>query len=311
MSDSADKKRRLPDWLKKSIPPGASSASVHRQVTTLGLHTVCHQAMCPNRPECFARGTATFMILGDTCTRSCRYCGVSKGRPGQPRTDEPEAVATAAAKLGLGHVVVTSVTRDDLPDGGASVFADTITAIRPALPEATVEVLIPDFAGCSEALEIVLVAGPDVLNHNLETAPRLYPTARPQANYRRSLELLNRVALFGGKPIHIKSGFMVGLGETDAEVTAMLADLKAVGCEIVTIGQYLAPSENHLPVDRFIPPEQFAAWEVEGRDMGISSILAGPFVRSSYMAEDALNLATSARKAPASAIESRGTWPAG
>ncbi len=295
MNHSADKNRRLPDWLKKSIPAGGSSASVHRQVTTLGLNTVCHQALCPNRPECYARGTAAFMILGDTCSRSCGYCGVTKGLPSQPRADEPKAIATAAAKLGLGHVVVTSVTRDDLPDGGASAFAETITAIRSALPTATIEVLIPDFEGSSEALETVLTAGPDVLNHNIETTERLYPTARPQANYRRSLELLNRAAgQFGSKPIHIKSGFMVGLGETDSEVTAMLADLKAAGSEIVTIGQYLPPSEEHLPVDRFVPPEQFAAWETEGRNMGISAILAGPFVRSSYTAKEALDRATSA-----------------
>ncbi len=293
MNYSADKKRRLPDWLKKSIPPGVSTASVRRQVTILGLNTVCRQAMCPNRPECFARGTAAFMILGDTCSRSCHYCGVTQGQPGQPRADEPEAIATAAAKLGLSHVVVTSVTRDDLPDGGASAFAETIAAIHAALPKTTVEVLIPDFGGSSEALETVLIAGPDVLNHNIETAPRLYPTARPQANYHRSLELLRAAGQFSEKPIHIKSGFMVGLGETDAEVTTMLADLKSVGCEIVTIGQYLAPSADHLPVDRFIPPEQFAAWEVEGRKMGISSVLAGPFVRSSYMAEDALDRAIS------------------
>ncbi len=293
MNDSADKKRRLPDWLKKTFFPGASSASVRRQITTLGLNTVCHQAMCPNRPECFARGTAAFMILGDTCTRSCGYCGVTDGQPSPPRADEPVAVATAAAKLGLGHVVVTSVTRDDLPDGGASAFAETIGAIRTALPEATVEVLIPDFAGHSESLQSVLTAGPDVLNHNIETAPRLYPTARPQANYRRSLELLKRAGQFGNRSIHIKSGFMVGLGETDTEVTALLTDLKSVGCEIVTIGQYLAPSEDHLPVARFIPPEQFDAWEVDGLKMGISAVLAGPFVRSSYMAEEALNCAIS------------------
>ncbi len=292
MNDSPDKKRRLPDWLKKSIPTGDSIASVQDQITKLGLNTVCRQAMCPNRPECFARGTAAFMILGDTCTRSCGYCGVTNGQPSLPRADEPETVATAAAELGLGHVVVTSVTRDDLPDGGASIFADTIAAIRSALPDSTVEVLIPDFAGSRESLQTVLTAGPDVLNHNIETAARLYPTVRTQANYHRSMNLLKAASQFDGKPIHIKSGFMVGLGETDAEVTALLADLKSVGCEIVTIGQYLAPSADHLPVDRFIPPEQFAAWKAEGRSMGLT-VIAGPFVRSSYMAEEALNRAIS------------------
>ncbi len=293
---------RLPPWLKKKLPTGPQAASVRRLLSQLGLATVCSSAKCPNMPECFARRTATFLILGDVCTRRCRFCAVGKGAGCPPREDEPAAVAAAAAELGLRHVVVTSVTRDDLGDGGAVYFARTITAIRDRLPQAVVEVLIPDFAGSPEALEIVLNARPDVLNHNIETVPRLYPQVRPQAIYARSLELLRRAAAFaagkrkvgtdtpptaGGSQSQLftKSGLMVGLGETHEEVLAAMRDLRVAGCDILTIGQYLRPSGEQLPVARFVEPAEFEQYEREGREMDFRAVQAGPFVRSSYLAE--------------------------
>ncbi len=249
----------------------------------LRLNTVCQSAHCPNECECFASGTATFMILGDTCTRSCRFCAVDQGTPPPPDPDEPRRVAAAAARLGLRHVVVTSVTRDDLADGGSGHFAATIAAIRAGC-QATVEVLIPDFRGSADSLRRVLAARPDVCNHNVETVPRLYPLVRPQAVYERSLELLCRVADYG-HGILPKSGLMVGLGETHDEVAAVMRDLRAAGCEALTIGQYLRPSPEHLPVERFVPPEEFEAYHEEAEALGFSAVAAGPFVRSSYHAE--------------------------
>ena len=279
----------FPPWLKKRLPTGGEAVAVARMLTDLGLATVCSGAHCPNLPECYSRGTATFLILGESCTRSCRFCAIPKEPPGPLRDDEPEAVAEACARLRLNHVVVTSVTRDDLPDGGAGHFARTIRAVRGRVPAAVIEVLTPDFRGDVAALETVLAAGPDIFNHNVETVPRLYPAVRPEADYRRSLELLShagkwRVAV-GGRRLYTKSGLMVGLGETAEEVVAAMRDLRAAACDILTIGQYLAPSAAHLAVERFVEPAEFAAWEAEGRSLGFAAVAAGPFVRSSYQAE--------------------------
>ena len=280
--------RRFPPWIRKRAGSGAGAARVRQLLSGLGLATVCSSAHCPNLCECYERGTATFLILGATCTRTCRFCAIGRADPGPLREDEPEAVAEAAARLGLKHVVVTSVTRDDLGDGGAGHFARTIRAIRARLPRAAVEVLTPDFLGDQKAIETVLAAGPDVFNHNVETVPRLYPAVRPEAEYRRSLGVIRyaaKRAAPGGLKIWTKSGLMVGLGESDGEVRAVLEDLRAAGCEIVTIGQYLAPSAGHVRVERFVEPQRFAAWEAEARALGFAAAAAGPFVRSSYQAE--------------------------
>jgi lipoic acid synthetase len=275
----------LPSWIRRRFPPQEEWERVERLLRSLSLHTVCESARCPNLGECFRRGTATFLILGDTCTRSCRFCAVKKGVPLPPDPEEPRRVAEAARTLNLRHVVVTSVTRDDLPDGGAEHFAKTIQAIRECLPQATVEVLVPDFQGSAEALEVVLAACPDVLNHNVETVPRLYPLVRPQADYARSLELLRRTKVrYPG--ILVKSGLMVGLGETQKEVEAVLWDLKEVGCDVVTIGQYLRPTAWHLPVAAYVPPEVFAYYREYALRLGFRGVASGPFVRSSYRAEE-------------------------
>jgi len=279
---------RFPPWLRKRIPTGEEAARVGRLLAELGLATVCSGAHCPNLPECYARGTATFLILGHTCTRSCRFCAIEKAAPGPLREDEPEAVAEACARLALRHVVITSVTRDDLADGGAAHFARTIRAVRERLPKTIIEVLTPDFQGRTDAIDTVLAALPDIFNHNVETVPRLYPTVRPEADYRRSLDVLayaRRRAPAGGAALYTKSGLMVGLGETADEVRAVLGDLRAAGCDILTLGQYLAPSAAHLPVARFVEPAEFAAWEAEARALGFAAVAAGPFVRSSYQAE--------------------------
>jgi len=277
-------KRRLPPWLKRRIPAGAKLREVTDLLAALELTTVCDGAHCPNRGECFARGTATFMILGDHCTRNCRFCAVEPGDPGPPRADEPEAVAEASRRLGLRYVVITSVTRDDLPDGGAAHFARTIAAVRAACEGARVEVLTPDFLGDTDAIDTVLAARPDVFNHNVETIARLYDAVRPQADYRRSLDVLAYAAR-RGEGLVTKSGLMVGLGETPDEVRRAMEDLRGVGCEVLTIGQYLAPSSAHVPVARFVEPAEFDRWRDEGLAMGFAAVAAGPFVRSSYHAE--------------------------
>ncbi|HET6428012.1 MAG TPA: lipoyl synthase, partial [Phycisphaerae bacterium] len=282
---------RLPEWLRKPIPPAGVSKKVRDLLRRHRLSTVCQGARCPNRPECFGRGTAAFMILGDHCTRNCRFCAVEPGQPGPPRPDEPEAVARAAAEMGLTHVVITSVTRDDLPDGGSAQFARTVRQVRRLLPEATVEVLTPDFQGDPAAVERVCGAGPDVFNHNVETVPRLYAEVRPQARYRRSLEVLawaKRLARDEGWPLLTKSGLMVGLGETDDEVARVMTDLRHVGCDLLTIGQYLQPTPRHLPVRRFVPPGQFDAWRDHALKLGFAAVAAAPHVRSSYHAESIL-----------------------
>jgi lipoic acid synthetase len=278
-----------PPWLWQCLSPGAESAvaGVKRLLAELGLHTVCQEAHCPNVAECFGRGTATFMILGDTCTRGCRFCAVQHGRPAPLDPDEPERVAEAAVRMGLRHVVVTSVTRDDLPDGGAAQFAATVRAVRCRLPEATVEVLIPDFSGCCAALEAVLDAQPDVLNHNLETVARLYPRVRPQADYHRSLDVL---AWAKARAPHIvtKSGLMLGLGERTVEVLEVLADLHRIDCDLLTLGQYLQPTDRHLPVVRYVRPDEFEGYRDRAEALGFRGVAAGPMVRSSYRAENLL-----------------------
>lgn len=253
---------------------------------SMGLNTVCQSASCPNIGECFSRGTATFMILGDVCTRNCGFCGVKHGLPTVVDPDEPARVAEAVSAMDLTYVVVTSVTRDDLPDGGADHFAQTIRAINHTVPSAKVEVLIPDFLGDRAALKTVLDARPYVLNHNVETISRLYSEVRPDANYSRSLELLETAKEIEPS-IYTKSGFMVGLGETAEEVSALLADLHAVGCGFVTIGQYLRPSKSNLPVVEYIPPPVFDEYRGIGEEMGFLHVASGPFVRSSYHAEEA------------------------
>ncbi|MEW6261280.1 MAG: lipoyl synthase [Thermodesulfobacteriota bacterium] len=273
-----------PEWLRRRLPTGGHYERVRRLLRQGHLHTVCENACCPNQWECYSQNTATFLILGPVCTRNCRFCAIHKGRPEPVDPQEPLRIADAARQLGLRYVVITSVTRDDLPDGGASQFARTIEAVRNALPDAGIEVLIPDFQGDASALAAVLQARPTVLNHNIETVPRLYPLVRPMADYRRSLELLARVSTGQPTGILVKSGIMVGLGESDEEIASTLMDLKRHGCTLVTIGQYLQPSTAHLPVQRYVRPEQFEAYRAKAIDMGFSGVVSGPFVRSSYHA---------------------------
>jgi len=277
-------RRRFPPWLTRRIPAGGSGAVVRDVLDRWRVTTVCRHARCPNQGECFSRGTATFMILGSVCTRGCRFCAVTGGDPDPADADEPVRVAEAARELGLDYVVVTSVTRDDLADGGAGLFAATIRAVRERCG-ARVEVLTPDFRGSDEALRTVVEARPDVYNHNVETVPRLYNAVRPDADYARSVGLLGRVREMDPRRV-TKSGLMVGVGERPDEVSAVMADLRGVGCRVLTIGQYLRPSETHLPVTRFVPPAEFDAWKREALDLGFEAVASGPFVRSSYHARE-------------------------
>lgn len=274
-----------PPWLKARIPSGANYLRLATLMRDQELHTVCEEARCPNLGECWEAGAATFMILGDTCTRACGFCAVTSGRPSAP-PDPAEArrVAYAVAQMGLRHAVVTSVNRDDQPDGGSAIFAETIRWIRRLSPGTSVEVLIPDFLGDWDALATVLDAGPEILNHNTESVPRLYPQVRPKGRYDRSLELLERAGMRQPRPI-TKSGIMLGLGETRAEVREVLGDLRAVECDVITIGQYLRPSAKHLPMDRFVPPAEFDELRDEALALGFRHVESGPLVRSSYHAE--------------------------
>jgi lipoyl synthase len=276
---------KRPDWLKVRLPGGDNYFELKRLMRGHGLHTVCESARCPNIAECWNHRTATFMILGDLCTRSCSFCSVPKGKPLPVDFEEPERVAAAAEAMGILYVVVTSVDRDDQPDGGAGVFAGTIAALRRRITGVRVEVLIPDFRGSDTALQIVLAARPDILNHNTETVPRLYPVARRGSRYERSLRLLARSCEMAPE-IPTKSGLMVGLGETLEEVSSVLADLAHAGLDIVTIGQYLRPSGNQLPVARFYTPDEFADLKREGERLGIRHVESGPLVRSSYHAHE-------------------------
>jgi lipoic acid synthetase len=281
---------RKPDWLKVRFPAGDRYQSLQRLMREQGLHTVCEEARCPNAGECWNSGTATFMILGDVCTRSCGFCAVTTGRPGEIDVLEPFRLAQTVRTLALDYVVITSVNRDDVPSGGAEIFAACIRAIRRNDPAVRVEVLIPDFKGNWDALAMVVDARPFVLNHNIETAPRLYRVVRPQARYERSLELIRR-AKDAAPDMLTKSGFMVGLGETQDELFQVMRDLRAHGCDILTIGQYLRPSMQHLPIDRYYDPSEYQAFRDYGRELGFTHVEAGPLVRSSYHAEKLAGLA--------------------
>ena len=276
---------RKPSWLKRRLPSGPIYGTICQGLEAQGLHTVCQEAKCPNQWECFSRHTATFLILGSRCTRNCGFCAVGHGPLGPPDPEEPQRVARMAQDMGLSYVVVTSVTRDDLPDGGAGLFADTIRALRQAIPEVRVEVLIPDLQGQPAAIATVVAADPDVLNHNLETVPRLYERVRPEADYRRSLDLLQRVRDIAPRMM-TKSGLMLGLGETEMEVRGTLEALRAVDCRMVTLGQYLQPTPDHLPVQRYVPPEEFDHWRDVALQMGFQQAASGPLVRSSYQARE-------------------------
>ena len=273
---------RRPDWLKVRLPSGENYREVLDLMRRSSLNTVCEEARCPNLAECWSSKTATFMILGDTCTRSCGFCNVKLGIPNELDLDEPRRVAESVVDLGLKHVVITSVDRDELKDGGATIFAETIKLINEKMPDTTVEILIPDFKGDEDSFNIIMQHKPDILNHNLETVGRLYHAVRPQADYQRSLDLIH---WFKNKGLRTKSGIMVGIGERTDEVIEIMRDLRKHGCEIMTIGQYLQPTKDHLPVDRFVTPEEFDMYHKEGMKMGFMAVESGPLVRSSYHAD--------------------------
>jgi len=285
--DNASRPLRKPPWIKVKAFGGNKFNNISGVVRNRGLHTVCQEANCPNRGECFSRGTATFLILGSVCSRNCRFCNVTPGKPSPPNPEEPRLVAEAVQQMQLRHAVVTSVTRDDLSDGGAGQFATVIREIRAIRPECTIEVLTPDFQGKRSALEIVFAAQPDVFNHNLETVPELYAVVRPAADYSQSLEVLRLAAREFA--LATKSGLMVGLGETADQLHRVFADLADRGVSMLTIGQYLAPSRDHLPVQRYLPPEEFSELADRARAAGIASVFAGPLVRSSYLADRMVN----------------------
>jgi len=273
-----------PAWLKKRLLASAEIKETESVVAALGLHTVCSSALCPNRSECFSRKVATFLIMGNVCTRRCAFCGVAGGTPLTTDESEPERVAQATARLGLEYAVITSVTRDDLPDRGAAVFAATLAAIRRTTPHTRTEILTPDLDGRRKLLRVVLAEEPLVFNHNLETVPRLYPTVRPQAFYQTSLGLLRAAKEEGAA--FTKSGLMFGLGEEKEEVLGVLSDLRGVGCDILTLGQYLRPGKNNLPVVRYVTPEEFEEYKKIAEGLGFKACASGPFVRSSYYAAD-------------------------
>ncbi|MCA0384851.1 MAG: lipoyl synthase [Firmicutes bacterium] len=277
--------QKKPEWLKVKIENPKNLSHVNTLIQSLNLNTVCHGANCPNRLECFSKRTATFMILGNVCSRHCRFCNIDSGHLNPPDIGEPYRVAQAVKELDLKHAVVTSVTRDDLSDGGASLFAATIKAIREASPETVIEVLIPDFRGDYEALKKVMDAKPHIINHNVETVKRLYRDIRPEADYKQSLELLKRIKEYNPK-IFSKSGFMLGLGEMESEIYALIDDLKEVDVDILTIGQYLPPSERHAPLIAYIHPDQFTEYGKYAQKIGINSVASSPLVRSSYNAHE-------------------------
>jgi len=291
---SLPRRRRLPPWLRHRLPQDPAFAQTAALLKELGVHTVCASARCPNRWECWERRTATFMIAGDRCTRACRFCAVTTARPEPLDPSEPERVAEAAGRLRLRHVVITSVARDDLPDGGAEHFRKTILAVKRRLPGAVVEALTPDFQGDPEAVACVLSAGLEIFNHNLETIRRLTPRVRSKAAYERSLRTLRIAKKLGGEGLHVKSGLMLGLGETEEEVREAIDDLREAGCNLLTLGQYLQPTPRHLPVAEYVPPNQFDRLAAYARAKGFAFVAAGPLVRSSYHA-DAFNPRQSAQ----------------
>ena len=280
--------KRKPPWLRVPPPWGEKYSAVRKQLKATGLHTVCEAAKCPNIGECFNLGTATFLLMGDVCTRHCRFCNISSGKVQALDSNEPLNIAKAVASLKLKFAVITSVTRDDLPDGGACHFAETIKAVRELSPSTGIEVLIPDLQGDVKALETIIAAGPDVINHNIETIERLYPEVRPEADYRRSLDLLNYVAHHSNNSIISKSGLMLGLSEATEEVLKVLTDLKEAGCSSVTIGQYLPPSDKHYPLYEYVTPEVFNSIGRQARKIGFKHVMSSPLVRSSYHAGDPL-----------------------
>ena len=281
----AKEQKATPIWLKKRLPSGSVHETFSSLLCKTQVHTVCQEAQCPNIWECFSRRTATFMIMGDHCTRNCRFCAVAHGPDRFPDPEEPIWVAGMVQNLNLEYVVITSVTRDDLPDGGASFFVRTVKEIRRKVPDALVELLIPDLQGDKDALKSITEIRPDVLNHNIETVPRLYTTVRPGAIYQRSIDLLKQIITFDSTII-TKSGLMLGLGERHEEIINVLKDLLDAGCRLVTMGQYLQPTKAHLPVERYIPPKEFDNWRKIALEMGFSEVAAGPFVRSSYNAKN-------------------------
>jgi lipoic acid synthetase len=275
-----------PEWLKIRSPDVGKMQEIKRMMDQLQLHTVCESAHCPNVGECFGNKTATFMIMGDVCTRNCAFCAVHHGKASSLDQGEPDNLATAVALLKLQHIVITSVTRDDLPDGGASHFAAVVRAVQQKVPESSIEVLIPDLAGNEQAIATIVAAKPHVLNHNVETVPSLYSKVRPQADYERSINLFRQVK-HKDPGMVTKSGLMLGLGETMAAITAVMKDLQAAGCEILTLGQYLRPSPEHIPMERYITPEEFAEYRRIGLEQGFHVVLSNPLVRSSYYAREA------------------------
>ncbi len=285
VSESKPSRSRLPSWLRREIPSGFGFHATANIIEEFGLETVCESAKCPNRSECWSSHTATFMVMGDVCTRPCGFCSVKKGRTTPLEVDEPKRVAAAAARLGLAHVVITSVSRDDLADGGADHFYRCVRETRQATG-ATIEVLTPDFIHCKSAVDRVIEAAPEVFNHNTETVPRLYGSVRGRkSEYRWTLQLLERVKLLDPQ-IKTKSGLMLGLGETQEEVIDTLTDLRSIGCDFLTLGQYLQPSADHLPVERYVPPEEFEYLGERARSLGFDAVASGPFVRSSYHARE-------------------------
>lgn len=287
--EAAEKKKeqepllKRPEWLKVKLPMGENYSDVKNLMRSKQLHTVCEEAKCPNIAECWNHRTATFMILGDTCTRSCGFCNIKVGIPNQLDLNEPARVAESVKQLNLKHVVITSVNRDELKDGGSSIFSETCRLIREQIPQTTIEILIPDFKGEEDAFNIIMKNPPDILNHNLETVPRLYHAVRPQAKYERSLDL---ITWFKKKGLKTKSGIMVGIGETNEEVIVTMKDLVAAGCDILTIGQYLQPTKTHLPVDRFVSLDEFRMYRQEGLRLGFKIVESSPLVRSSYHADE-------------------------
>lgn len=278
--------RRLPDWLKKSLLPGHEATNTDSLLKDLGLHTICESGRCPNRNECYSQKTATFMVMGDLCTRSCSFCSVSIGRPGALDLDEPRRVALAAQTLGLEHVVVTSVNRDDLADEGASHFVQVIREIKKTLPTTIIEILTPDFKRTQvQAVQVIANESPDIFNHNIETVPSLYKTVRPQADYKKSLDIFGHINKASAK-ILTKSGLMLGLGETKDEVLKVLQDLKDAGCQMLTLGQYLQSSATGLPVTRYIHPDEFAEYKILAQNIGFRWVESAPYVRSSFHAKE-------------------------
>jgi len=276
--------KRKPSWIRAQLPSGEGYQAVRANIEKYGLHTICQEASCPNIGDCWSRGTATIMILGDICTRSCGFCNVKTGKPNPPDYDEPQNVGNSVALMGLRHIVITCVDRDDLPDGGAKLWAETIHEVHKKAPSTSVEALIGDFRGHSEDLMTVIESNPEILAHNLETVPRMHGAVRPQAAYSRSMRVLTQIKASG---LVSKTGMMVGIGETDEEILRMLADIREKAeTEIITIGQYLQPSRNHLPIDRWVHPDQFAMYKEEGLRMGFRVVESGPLVRSSFHAEE-------------------------